>query len=140
MKKFLFQLRCYLIVLLLICLWPIQVYAAEKKPAADDSFFTLENGINLRQFGSTNISHLLVRIRGQGIKFGEKQCQRYCNLKHAENIQWVLNDLDTGAIITRSANADEVYFGASVAKIFVAAALLNKQDGQFQERNSAHYN
>jgi hypothetical protein len=52
-------------------------------------------------------------------------------LKHAANIQWVLNDLDTEAIISRSANADEVYFGASVAKVFVAAALLNKQDGQF---------
>ena len=47
------------------------------------------------------------------------------------NIQWVLNDWDTDAIISRSANADEIYFEASVEKLFVAAALLDKQDGQF---------
>ena len=126
-----FKISCCLIILLLICLWPIHVCAAEKRRVIDDSFFILENGINLRKFGSTNISHMLVRIRGQGKNFGEEQRKRYCKLKHAENIQWALNDLDTGSIISKSANADEVYFGASVAKIFVAAALLNKQDGQF---------
>ena len=125
------KIRCWLILFLLSCLCPIHAYAAEKRLESDDSFFTLENGINLRDFGSTNIRHMLVRIRGQGQKFGERQRKHYCKLKQAENIQWVLNDLDSGEIISRSANADEVYFGASVAKIFVAAALLDKQDGKF---------
>jgi hypothetical protein len=39
--------------------------------------------------------------------------------------------LETGKIISRSVNADEVYFGASASKLFVTAALLNKQDRQF---------
>ena len=125
---------CRLPIWLLICLLPIQVYAAEYRGVTGDGLFTLQNGINLRQFGGTNISQMLVRIKGQGKYYGEEQRKRYCKLKHAENIQWALSDLDTGAIISRSANADEVYFGASVAKLFVAAALLNKQNGHF-DRN-----
>ena len=125
---------CRLPIWLLICFLPIQVYAAEYRGVTGDGLFTLQNGINLRQFGGTNISHMLVRIRGQGKKFVIEQRKRYCKLKHADNIQWALSDLDTGAIISRSANADEVYFGASVAKLFVAAALLNKQNGHF-DRN-----
>ena len=126
-----FKIKCCLILLLLFCLSPIHVYAAEKRPVSDESFFTLDNGTNLRVFGGKTISHLLVRKRGEGQYFGEKQRLRYCQLKQARNIQWALNDLDTGAIISRSANANEVYFGASVAKIFTAAALLNKQNGHF---------
>jgi hypothetical protein len=60
---------CCLLILLLICFWPIHVYAAENRRVTDDAFFTLENGINLRQFGGTNISHILVRIKGQGKNF-----------------------------------------------------------------------
>jgi hypothetical protein len=131
MKKSLFKIRCCLLILLLVGFWPIHGDAAEKRRVADDAFFTLENGTNLRIFGGKTISHLLVRKRGEGQHFGKKQRQRYCQLKQARNIQWALNDLETGEIISRSANADEVYFGASAAKIFVAAALLNKQNGHF---------
>lgn len=126
-----FRVRCCLVILLLMGLGPVHIWAAEKRSVTDDAFFTLENGTNLRIFGGKSISHLLVRKSGQGQKFGEKQRQRYCQLKQADNIQWALNDLETGEIISRSANADEVYFGASVAKVFVAAALLDKQNGHF---------
>jgi hypothetical protein len=129
-----FQIWRGLIIWLLICLWPIHAHAAEKRRVADDTFFTLENGTNLRILGGKTISHMLVRIRGQGNDFGEAQRKRYCKLKHAEKIQWALNDLETGEFISRSANADELYFGASVAKLYVAAALLNKQNGHF-DRN-----
>ena len=120
-----------LLIFLLICLWPIQVYATEQLGVTDDAYFTLQNGTDLRQFGGPNVSKMLILIRGQGTYFGESQRKRYCKLKQAEKIQWVLNDLETGEIISRSANADEVYFGASVAKLFVAAALLHKQNGDF---------
>jgi hypothetical protein len=80
---------------------------------------------------------MLVRIKGEGKDFGEEQRRRYCRLKQARKIQWVLNDLETGKIISRSNNADECYFGASVAKLFVAAALLNKQNGQFDPNQLA---
>ncbi len=45
----------------------------------------------------------------------------------------MLNDLETGEIISRSANADQLFFGASVSKLFVAAALLNKQQGSLKK-------
>jgi hypothetical protein len=126
-----FKIMGCLTILVLICLWPIYAHAAEKHRVADDAFFTLENGTNLRVFGGKTISHMLVRIRGQGNDFGEAQRKRYCKLKQAQKIQWALNDLETGELISRSANADQLYFGASVAKVFVAAALLDKQNGHF---------
>jgi hypothetical protein len=56
------KIMCCLLILLLICFWPIHVYAAEKRRVADDAFFTLENGMDLGQFGGRNISHMLVRL------------------------------------------------------------------------------
>ena len=123
-------MRCSLI-LSLICLWPIHVYAAENRRVVDDAFITLEPGTNLRRFGDRTVGKMLVRIKGEGKHFGEEQRKRYCRLKQARKIQWILNDLETGKIISRSSNAEERYFGASVAKLFVAAALLNKQKGYF---------
>ncbi len=120
-----------LLILFPICLLPIHVFAAENRPVAGDDFFILENGKNLRIFGGTSVGRMLIRIRGEGNHFGEKQKTRYCKLKQSQNIQWALNELETGKIISRSANADEVFFGASVAKVFVAAALLDKQKGDF---------
>ena len=122
-----------LLILLLICLLPNHVCAAEKRGVTADGFFSLENGTNLRRFGDRTVGKMLVRIKGQGKYFGEEQRRRFCRLKQARKIQWVLNDLETGKIISRSNNADERYFGASVAKLFVAAALLNKQKGYFNK-------
>ncbi len=118
-----------LIICLLISL-PTYNFAAEKGGVAG-GFFKLEEGTNLRKFGDRSVGKMLVRIKGEGKQFGEEQRKRYCRLKQAGKIQWVLNDLETGKIISRSKNADERYFGASVAKLFVAAALLNKQKGYF---------
>ncbi len=74
---------------------------------------------------------MLIRVKGQGKHFGEKQKQHYCKLKNAANVQWALNNLETGELIARCANAGRVFFGASVAKVFVAVALLHKQKGNF---------
>ena len=63
--------------------------------------------------------------------FGINQKKTYCALKRSKKpIQWVLNDLETGSIISQSNNAQERYFGASASKVFVAAAFLHKQNGQ----------
>ena len=105
------------LILFSICLLPIHIWAEEKPGPTAGGFFKLEEG-----------TKMLVRIKGEGKQFGEAQRKRYCRLKQAGKIQWVLNDLETGKIISRSENAAERYFGASVAKLFVAAALLNKQD------------
>ncbi len=107
--------------------------AAENRDGAvDRAYFMLSNGIDLRAFGDASTRRLLNRVRGVGKEFGAPQRARYCRLKEiSDEVQWVVNDLETGETISRSANAEELYFGASVAKLFVAAALLEKQSGRF---------
>ena len=96
----------------------------------DEQFFTLKSGINLRAFGGPEVRQLLFRKKGEGGIFGPGQRQQYCCLKKNPDIQWCLSDLETGEIISRSENAEERFFGASTSKIFVAAALLDKQEGE----------
>jgi len=98
------------------------------------SYFTSDNGLDLRAMGDDSIRRRLTRVSGRGASFGTHQKERYCRLKRsAENVQWVLNDLTTGARLSESPGADRIFFGASTSKIFVAAALLDKQDGDFSE-------
>jgi hypothetical protein len=122
-----------LLVGLLFFLWPVQADAAENHQTSGDAFFILENGLDLREFADRNIGKMLVRIKGQGNHFGDKQRQQYCQIKYAPHVQWALNNLETGELIVSSPNAGEVFFGASVAKVFVAAALLHKQKGEFSK-------
>jgi hypothetical protein len=114
----------------MIFFFPLQMHSSESVQITDDAFFTLDNGINLRESGGKYVARVLTRVKGKGKNFGQRQRQRYCTLKTSfEQIQWVLNDLETGEIISKSGNAGESYFGASSSKLFVAAALLDKQDG-----------
>jgi beta-lactamase class A len=97
---------------------------------SDEVFFTLDNSIDLRKFAGKQVVGLLTRVKGKGKEFSAKQIIRYCKLiKNSKQVQWVLNDLETDEVISQSANADERFFGASVSKLFVAAALLHKQRG-----------
>ena len=95
-----------------------------------DPFFVVESGISLQQFGDQRTRRLLTRIKGRGEDFGLRETRRYCRLKKdSRQVQWVLNDLETGEVISKSANADKRFFGASLSKLFVGAALLHKQNG-----------
>lgn len=100
----------------------------------DDHFFTLKTGTDLRVFGGPEVSKLLVRKRGGGAFFRQKQKKQYCRLKKSDAVQWSLTDLETGKIISSSPNAGQVFFGASASKIFVAAALLDKQNGEVSKQ------
>ena len=98
------------------------------------SYFTLDNGLDLLSIGDESVRRRLTRVRGRGAPFGSHQKDRYCRLKqHPESVQWVLNDLATGELLSKSPGADRIFFGASTSKIFVAAALLDKQKGDFDE-------
>ncbi len=125
--------RACLLFCLLYVFGPAPVDAADNRQTTGDSYFILENGLDLRAFADSNISKMLVRIKGQGNRFGDKQRQHYCKIKYAANVQWALNNLETGELIASSTNAGQVFFGASVAKVFVAAALLHKQKGEFSK-------
>jgi len=104
---------------------------ADHRGSEERAYFTSDNGLNLREFGDAQTRELLTRATGQGNTFGATQRARYCQLKrNPAKIQWAVNNLETGDVISRSGNAEELYFGASTSKLFVAAALLDKQKGR----------
>lgn len=117
-------------IVLSILLLPLVCLAA----VDDEQFFTLDNGTNLRVFGGPEVSKLLVRKRGGGSLFMRRQKEQYCRLKKSNAVQWSLTDLETGKEISSSSNAGQVFFGASASKIFVAAALLDKQKGEISKQ------
>jgi hypothetical protein len=121
------------LLFLAVLIFPFSLYGAGDADMTDEQFFTLHSGTNLRSFGGSEVRQLLFRKHGNGAAFGSKQKKQYCALRKNENIQWTLSNLESGEIISRSANADEVFFGASTSKIFVAAALLDKQDGEISK-------
>ena len=100
--------------------------------ADDDEFvFITDTGRDLRNMVDAGTRRLLKRANGVGARFGARQKARYCSLKKGgAPVQWVVNDLYTGEVIARSANAEQLYFGASVSKLFVAAAFLDKHKGE----------
>jgi hypothetical protein len=113
-----------------VFLLPLSAIAADDNTLDDEEFFTLSDGTNLRSVGGPEVRKLLSRRRGGGNKFTARQEKQYCRLKKSDQVQWILTDLETGNTISRSSNAEEVFFGASASKIFVAATLLDKQGGE----------
>jgi hypothetical protein len=125
---------CVALVLSISLLQPFPSIAADNPAADDEQFFTLSNGTNLRSFGGPEVRKLLSRQKGGGVSFGARQEKQYCRLKHNDQIQWCLSALETGDVISRSPNAGEVFFGASASKVFVAATLLDKQNGEISKK------
>lgn len=123
------------LALILLAAVPISDVRADHNGDNGKGYFVLDNGKDLRTLADPQAKSLLVRIRGKGKKFGPKQKAHYCKLKSGKyQIQWALNNLDTGKLIARSKNAEQLYFGASASKLFVAAALLDKQKGKFSTK------
>ena len=122
-------------VLIIICTIFLSTQLGHANDASinDEQFFTLQNGINLRTFGGTEVRQLLFRKHGSGASFSEKQQKQYCKLKKNKRIQWCVSDLQTGELLSQSENAGDLFFGASASKIFVAAALLDKQNGKLEK-------
>ena len=120
--------------LLFTVLLPLSVHGANAPTVSDEQFFTLHSGTNLRSFGGPEVRQLLFRKHGGGVVFGAKQQKLYCALKRNKQIQWTLSDLETGKILSKSDNAGEAFFGASASKVFVAAALLDKQNGELSKQ------
>jgi hypothetical protein len=120
--------------LLFTVLLPFSGHGANAPTVNDEQFFTLHSGTNLRSFGGPEVRQLLFRKHGGGVVFGAKQQKLYCALKRNKQIQWTLSDLETGKILSKSDNAGEAFFGASASKVFVAAALLDKQNGELSKQ------
>ena len=130
---------CVRLMFLMLVFFPTPGHSEEQSRIEENVFFTLDNSIDLRKFAGGPAGKLLTLGKGKGKEFGTQQRKRYCSLKkNSEQIQWVLNDLETGEVISRSNNADKLFFGASVSKLFVAAALLHKQQGTFNKSQLNH--
>lgn len=137
MSKFVSAKRIFVIGLL-----PLGLILALGIPAMtgtaaseEESVFVTDDGRDLRAEADTGTRELLRRARGVGTKFGAKQSASYCSLKSSgAPVQWVVNHLETGEVIAHSANAEQLYFGASVSKLFVAAAFLDKYKGEFTQK------
>ncbi len=123
----------FLLVILSLALGVPATATSPGNKAAGD--FIADDGRDLRAMADAKTRSLLVPERGVGAKFGAKQKARYCKLKTGDApVQWVLNNLETGEILSRSANAGDLYFGASVSKVFVAAAFLDTRGGEFTRK------
>lgn len=102
-------------------------------PDRDPNFLLLPDG---RDLAKVNVSGTPLRLaRGAGQTMGAAARRAYDILrKEAKStpdhpVQWVLMDLDSRRIVDQSASPGKVLFGASTSKIYVAATLLDKQDG-----------
>ncbi len=117
--------------ILALAMW-IAVFFSDLSTAAETTFseevaFVTDEGDDLRALADRNTRALLQPAHGVGAEFGPDERSRYCALLVSdEPVQWVVNDLRTGRVIARSHNAEQLYFGASVSKLFVAAAFLEK--------------
>ncbi len=99
-----------------------------------DRFFVLRDGTDLRAMGGGTTRQLLWPAKGIGDEgFGKKERSEYCRLKHSEDIQWVLRDLENGLVVATGKHPEKTFFGASSSKVFVAAALLDLQNGSISK-------
>jgi hypothetical protein len=106
-------------------------------PVHDTSFLTLPDGRDLKSVKVSGTS--LSLTHGTGQAFGPSQKAAYEKIKSDSKnpankaVQWVLMDLDKHLVIDSSGEPTRRIFGASVAKVFAAATLLDKQQGQISK-------
>jgi hypothetical protein len=103
-------------------------------PVSDGDFMRLPSGKSLRDISVSGAR--LSLSTGTGQSFSEAKRTAYEKLKRetqdqeAHKVQWVFMDLDAHRVIEQSRSADRKMFGASVAKVFVAGTLLDRQNGE----------
>jgi hypothetical protein len=106
-------------------------------PGTDPAFTILPDG---RKLSSLRVSDSALSLsKGSGYSFTESKRQEYLALKSAtqsqanHKVQWTFMDLDQHRIIEKSLSSGKKLFGASSSKIYVAATLLDRQNGELSE-------
>lgn len=102
------------------------------QPSRSEAFKTLPNG---RKLSSIKVRKSSLRLAtGAGKSFTDSKMKQYLKIKEdsekdsSHKVQWTFMNLDTHEIIARSKSAGRKIFGASSSKIYVAAALLDKEN------------
>ncbi len=108
---------------------------AKGNPALEADFLKLSTGKSLK---SVSVSGETLSVsHGSGVSFGKTEWNKYLKLKDDtkknvnHKVQWAFMDLTNHQLIDHSADANRKVFGASVAKVYVAATLLSRQKGVF---------
>lgn len=102
-------------------------------PVLDAMFSKLPDG---KLLSSISVSGTKLSLtRGTGTAFTAAVKADYQALKQAtqtdpnHKVQWTLMDLSTHQVVAKSLSSNKKLFGASSSKIYVAATLLDKQNG-----------
>lgn len=102
-------------------------------PVTDRNFVTLPSG---KLLTSISVSGTKLSLsKGTGTTFSAANKAAYLSLKTAtqsdpaHKVQWTFMDLDSHRVIAKSLSSGKKLFGASSSKIYVAAALLDRQNG-----------
>jgi hypothetical protein len=125
-------------VLFLISIAALSSWAAGRPlptdPSEDAQFLTLSTGEDLTQINVRG--RRLSLAQGSGGAMSPADQQKFKGLvewtqREIETpLQWVLMDLGSGRVVAQSRSSQLKIFGASVSKLFVAGALLNKTRGR----------
>lgn len=106
-------------------------------PGADKDFAKLPDG---RLLSSITVSGSKLSLtKGKGTAFTAQKLADYKALKKAtqtdpeHRVQWAFMNLDTHQILDKSLSSYRKLFGASSSKIYVGAALLDKQNGKLTD-------
>lgn len=109
------------------------VAARPSHPETDPQFLKLPDGTDLKSLKVSGFP--LELLKGTGETFSAVQQTQFADLRAASQnelthpVQWLLMDLENHQTVDSSANPNKKMFGASVSKIFVAGALVDKQGG-----------
>lgn len=102
-------------------------------PVSDPKFLITIDGRDLKKIKVSGVG--LSLQKGAGKSWGSAQQaafeKLYKDTKEVKGhaVQWAIMDLDTGKVIDQSLESNRRMFGASVAKVYVGAALGEKQVG-----------
>lgn len=102
-------------------------------PVNDRNFTKMPDGRDLSVISVSGSK--LSLTKGTGTAFTDARKQEYMKLKSAtqtdpdHNVQWVLMDLDSHKVLDKSLSSNRKLFGASSSKVYVAATLLDQQNG-----------
>lgn len=113
-----------------LCALPFTAHATLP---TDPAFLKLADGRDLKSVKVNGAS--LSLSRGSGQSMGSAAQALFERIRQDSKgqagypVQWVLMDLDNRQVLEQSMEASRKQFGASVSKIFVGGALMDKQNG-----------
>jgi hypothetical protein len=96
------------------------------------NFFTTTKGINLSAIASRGGIKL---SRNKGIGSSGYSASKYQSAKKNPKVYWAIYNISKDTLIAKSSNANKNVYGASVPKVIVASAALDKFKGNFPNQS-----